>query len=105
MTGDVRQDVEAELSHGEDSLRAAQALLQLDLPNEAAGRIYYAVFHAARALLFAIGIAPRPHEALRTLIAQHFVNPDCSHRPAQKTWRSRRGSATRATTTPISRSG
>lgn len=75
MTADVRQDVEAELAHADDSLRAAQALLDLNLPNEAAGRIYYATFHAARALLFSIGIAPKSHEALRTLIALHFVKP------------------------------
>src|SRR5687767_5783286 len=66
MTADVRRDVEAELSHADDALRAAEALLKLSIPNEAAGRIYYAVFHAARALLFSIGIAPKSHESLRT---------------------------------------
>lgn len=73
MTADVRADVEAELRHADVAWKAAEALLGLDYPSEAASRIYYAVFHAARALLFSIGIAPRSHEALRSLVSLHFV--------------------------------
>ena len=73
VDSDVRDDVDAELQHADFALRAAEALLGLNLPSEAPSRIYSAVFHAARALLFSIGIAPRSHEAVRSLISQHFV--------------------------------
>lgn len=73
MTDDVRVDVEAEMKHADDALRAAETLMAANLANEAASRIYYAAFHAARALLFSIGIAPRSHEAVRSLLSLHFV--------------------------------
>src|SRR5205807_550040 len=73
VTDDVRNDTAAELRQAEDCLIAAEHLLRLKLPAQAAGRIYYAAFHAARALLFSSGIAPRSHEALRSMFALHFV--------------------------------
>lgn len=73
MTSDAQANVEAELRHAEESLRAAEALLGLNLAADAASRIYYATFHAARALLYSIGVAPRSHEATRSLLALHFV--------------------------------
>jgi uncharacterized protein len=80
--------VEAELRHASESLQAAEALLALDLNADAASRIYYAVFHAARALLHSVGVAPRSHEATRSLLALHFVrsgklNPERSKDIAQ----------------------
>lgn len=75
MTQDMSGNVEPELQHAADALKAARALLAIALPNEAAGRLYYSVFHAARAALFSIGIAPKSHEAVRSLLAQHFVRP------------------------------
>ena len=73
MTDDVRNDVTAELQVADDCLAAAEHLLRARLPAQAAGRLYYAAFHAARALLFSIGVAPRSHDALRSLFALHFV--------------------------------
>lgn len=73
MSDELRANVGAELQHAEESLRAAEALLSLDLNADAASRIYYAVFHAARALLYSVGVAPRSHEATRSLLALHFV--------------------------------
>jgi uncharacterized protein (UPF0332 family) len=73
VTDDVRNDVAAELQLAEDCLTAAEHLIGIQLPAQAAGRLYYAAFHAARALLFSIGVAPRSHEALRSLFALHFV--------------------------------
>lgn len=71
----VRQNSGEEFRLAETALRAAEALLGLGLFPDAASRAYYAVFHAARALLFSIGIEPRSHQALRTLIARHMVGP------------------------------
>lgn len=62
-----------ELRLGVDALRAADALLAAGLPADAMSRAYYAAFHAARALLFSIGLEPRSHEAVKTLFAREFV--------------------------------
>ncbi len=85
MTDDVRNDVAAELQLADDCLTAAEHLLRARLPAQAAGRVYYAAFHAARALLFSIGVAPRSHEALRSLFALHFVKTGRMATPHSKT--------------------
>ena len=36
-------------------------------------RAYYGVFHAARALLFLLGIEARSHKAIVSLIGEHYV--------------------------------
>ena len=46
----------AEAARGDDALRAAEALLGLDLPNDAVSRAYYAAFHYGRALLLSEGV-------------------------------------------------
>jgi uncharacterized protein (UPF0332 family) len=69
----ARKNVAAEMGLAESALRAAKALLDLDLAPDAASRTYYAAFHAARALLFSLGLEPRSHQAVRSLIGLHFV--------------------------------
>lgn len=73
--GEVRADISAELKAAEEALKAASALLDLGLLRDAASRLYYSVFHAARALVFSAGVQPRSHEALRSLFARHFIKP------------------------------
>jgi uncharacterized protein len=62
----------AEASLGDDALRAADALLGLDLANDAVSRAYYAAFHYARALLLLDGLEPKTHRGVISLLAQHF---------------------------------
>lgn len=62
-----------ELALAESALKAAQALLDLQLAPDAASRTYYAALHAARALLLIVGVDARSHRAVRTLLSQHFV--------------------------------
>lgn len=45
------------------------------LPYLAASRAYYAVFHAARALLFSAGIETRTHRGVASMVGEHFVKP------------------------------
>ena len=74
MTDDsVRENVADELRLAASALRSAEALLQLELTPDAASRIYYAAFHAARALLYSIGIEAHSHSGIRTLVSRHFV--------------------------------
>ena len=61
-----------EMALGDDALRAAQALLDLDLPNDAVSRAYYAAFHYARALLLLQGLEPKTHRGVAALMATHL---------------------------------
>jgi uncharacterized protein (UPF0332 family) len=62
----------AEAALGDDALKAATALLQLGLFNDAVSRAYYAAFHHARALLLLRGLEPKTHEGVISLLALHF---------------------------------
>ena len=62
----------AEAARGDDALRAAEALLGLDLPNDAVSRAYYAVFHYGRALLLSEGLEPRTHRGVFSLLEEQF---------------------------------
>jgi uncharacterized protein (UPF0332 family) len=69
----VRENVADELRLAGMALAAAETLLEAGIAPDAASRAYYAAFHAARALLFSIGLEPRSHGALRSLVGRHFV--------------------------------
>jgi uncharacterized protein (UPF0332 family) len=66
---------EAELARARQLLAAAEHLLRGDFFEDSVSRAYYAVFHAACALLASIGRTVRTHDGLRAAIAQHFVKP------------------------------
>lgn len=89
MTDDnIRRNVQDELRLADSALAAARALVDLGLTPDAASRVYYAALHAARALLFSIGLDPGSHRAVRTLVSRHFVQtgllaPECSKDLAQ----------------------
>lgn len=51
MTGGQRERAEAELGSAAQALRAASMLLDAGLGRDAVSRLYYAIFHAARAAL------------------------------------------------------
>jgi uncharacterized protein (UPF0332 family) len=76
VTGEnIRANVADEVRLARSALRAADALLGLGLVPDAASRAYYAALHAARALLFSIGLEVRSHRAVRTMLSRHFVQP------------------------------
>jgi uncharacterized protein (UPF0332 family) len=66
---------EEELGLARETLEAAHVLAAAGLHRHAVGRAYYAIFHAACALLVSIGLRARTHEGLRSLINEHFVRP------------------------------
>ena len=70
-----RRNAEAELERAETCLREARHLEEAELPYGAASRAYYAVFHAARALLFSVGLEPTSHRGVTNLLGEHFVRP------------------------------
>jgi uncharacterized protein len=74
VTGENRRDnANAELSRAQMCLNEARALHASSFPYGAVSRAYYAVFHASRALLFAIGLEAKSHKAVVSMIGDHFV--------------------------------
>jgi len=66
---------DAELARARRLLAASAHLRAGGFHDDAVSRAYYAVFHAACALLASIGRTVRTHDGLRAAIAQHFVKP------------------------------
>lgn len=66
---------DAELARARQLLAAAWHLHRGQFFEDAVSRAYYAVFHAACALLASIGRTVRTHDGLRAAIALHFVKP------------------------------
>src|SRR5438046_1680173 len=68
-----RTNAIAEIAAARDSIRACETLLSLGVPRDAMSRAYYAVFHAARALLLLEGLEAKTHGGVLRLVAEHLV--------------------------------
>ena len=68
-----RESARADLALADEELRAAEGLLRDGVPRIAIGRVYFAVFHAVRAQLYAEGFEPRTHGGAQHLFNLHFV--------------------------------
>lgn len=74
MTGEGRQATAAEeMGRALEELRAAEQLLASGLARIALTRVYFAVFHAVRALLYGQGLEPRSHHGALHLFNLHEV--------------------------------
>ncbi len=71
----ARANALAELSKARAARRAAQALIELGLHDDAANRLYYAAFHLVSAALVSLGIQAHSHAGLASLLGQHLVKP------------------------------
>ena len=77
MTEDGRRESALEeLALADEELNASDALLQEGFARVALARAYFAVFHAARARLYAAGLEPRTHGGVQHLFNRHFVKTD-----------------------------
>ena len=65
--------VRARLNKSEGKIAAARADLAAGRCDDAASRAYYAMFHAARALLAAKGLTVRSHSGLAAVFGEHFI--------------------------------
>lgn len=70
-----RESAREELAIADDELAGAETLLQAGFARVALTRAYFAVFHAARACLYASGFEPRTHAGVHHLFNLHFVKP------------------------------
>lgn len=74
MTADNRRrNALDEFARAETCLNEAQALAAGGFPYGAASRAYYAVFHAARALLVSAGLEVKTHRGVVSMLGDHFV--------------------------------
>jgi uncharacterized protein len=74
VTGENRRaNALAEMDSARDALRASESLLSLALRRDAMSRAYYAVFHAARALLLLEGLEAKIHGGVLRLVAERLV--------------------------------
>lgn len=65
----------AEWAKAKAARRAATALADLGLFDDAASRLYYAAFHVASAALLTHGVQAESHGGLAGLLGQHLVRP------------------------------
>lgn len=76
MTEDNRRrNALDEIARAETCLAEARALAGGAFPYGAASRAYYAVFHAARALVFSVGLEAKTHKGVVSTLGDHFVRP------------------------------
>lgn len=73
MTPPRSGPVAAEMALAVETLAAAEVLARAGLHRHAVGRAYYAIFHAACALLTSVGRPARTHDGVRALVNEHFV--------------------------------
>lgn len=66
-------NISTEWSKAQRAFKAAQILLDKDLPDESIARAYYAAFHAVKALLLTEGLEARSHQGVGSLFSLHFV--------------------------------
>jgi uncharacterized protein (UPF0332 family) len=68
-----RSNLQLELDEARRCREAADVNAQSGYYKAAVNRLYYACYHAARAILLTEGLEPKRHSALRHLLALHFV--------------------------------
>lgn len=71
--GSSRRFVEASLLRAEKALRSAKLLLKYGELEDATSRAYYAMFHAAKAILFRKGLQAKTHKGTVSLFGEHIV--------------------------------
>lgn len=73
MEEKVKDMIKAQIAKSEEKLSAAKSLFKDEFFDDAVSRAYYAVFHAASAVLLAEGITVETHDALKTMFGLKFV--------------------------------
>ncbi len=71
----AKDNSEAELVKAYAARRAARALADLGLYDDAASRLYYAAFHLISAALLCLGVQAQTHRGVAALLGQHLVKP------------------------------
>ncbi len=78
---------ELEIKNSRERLEAAELLLKNGKIADSINRAYYAMFHAARALLFLYGIEPKTHEGVIREFSRIIVEEKIMDRKFAKNFR------------------
>ncbi len=73
MTIPSARQIRAEMERAYEALDDAEHTLSEGRLRTALSRAYYAVFHAARAVLWSQGLAPKTHKGMIQLFGKHVV--------------------------------
>lgn len=76
MTSPTAEAIAAELAAAQAALAEARLLLREDHLAGATTRAYYAAFHAARAVLWSRGRAPKTHKGVQQLFSEELIAKD-----------------------------
>ncbi len=69
----MRKEVQRLLEKADHALEVAESLYKQGFPQDAASKIYYAMFYAAQALLKAEDIEVVKHSAVESALGYHFA--------------------------------
>lgn len=69
----MRPDTQEHLLRAEELLRLAEAIKELGFPADCIGRSYYAMLHAATAVLLVLGIERGSHHGVWAAFGQHVA--------------------------------
>jgi uncharacterized protein (UPF0332 family) len=69
----VKKEVQSLLGKADHALEVAESLYKQGFPQDAASRLYYAMFYAAQALLKSEGIEVVKHSAVESALGYHFA--------------------------------
>jgi uncharacterized protein (UPF0332 family) len=67
------EEIKKEIERGKKSLRAAKKLFDEELFEDAISRAYYAILHAAKAVLLRENVKVDSHEAVKRLFGMHLI--------------------------------
>jgi len=73
MRHESTEEIEKEIERSKKSLRAAEKLFEEDLLEDAISRSYYAILHAAKAVLLLEKVKVDSHEAVKRLFGLHLI--------------------------------
>jgi len=68
-----RKFAKASLLRAEKALRSAKILLEHGEVEDSVSRAYYAMFHAAKAILFTMGVKAKTHKGVISSFGEHVV--------------------------------
>ncbi len=68
-----KEEIEKEISRSQKSLKSAKRLFEEGLFEDAISRSYYAVLHAAKAVLLSESVTVSSHEAVKRLFGLHLI--------------------------------
>lgn len=73
MTIPSNEEIKAELTAAKEALDDAESNMSENRFRTAISRAYYAIFHAARAVVWTRGLAPKTHKGLARQFGQYVV--------------------------------